>query len=281
MGYVKLDDAFLDHPKFLEAGPLAGYLAICAIAWSNRNRTDGFIPEVQVKRLASFDELEVVDDGVPVVGSASLWRLAEDLVLAGLWEKVDRGFVIHDYLEWQHSADEIRALSTARAEAGRRGAEARWGSTARANQQQPDANGHGTGDTNGHSNTDGKTMAKECQKEEVRSKEQTPMASKLADVRDLFAYWQQRCGHPTSKLTAERRRKIEARLREGYTVAQVRQAIDGAARAAFVNDNGKRFDDIELICRNGTKLEDFMGRAGSNGSVSSAELGERLRGGAA
>lgn len=77
---------------------------------------------------------------------------------------------------------------------------------------------------------------------------------------ECFAYWQEKCNHQTAKPSKDRLSKIEARLRDGYTVADIRQAIDGAARGAFVNDKGKRFDDIELICRAGSKLEDFMGR---------------------
>lgn len=82
-----------------------------------------------------------------------------------------------------------------------------------------------------------------------------------AATRDLFAYWQERCDHTQAKLTADRKTKIAARLREGYSPDQIRLAIDGAARAAYVNDAGKRFDDIELICRTGSKLEDFITRA--------------------
>lgn len=276
MGYVKIDDAFPDHGKFLEAGPLAGYLALCAIAWSNRNRTDGFIPAVQVKRLASFDELEVVDDGVPVLGDANPWRLAEDLVLAGLWEKVERGYQIHDYLDHQNSAAEIIELSTARAEAGRKGAEARWGGTARADQPPSDGKAHG--------NRNGNSMANECQKEEGRTNEKPPLPSELGAVASrLFSHWQQACGHPTARFTRDRRSKVEARLREGYAEQQIQRAIDGAAQAAFVNDAGKRFDDLELICRSGSKVEDFIGRAGlaNNRPKSSLELAAEIHGGAA
>lgn len=85
--------------------------------------------------------------------------------------------------------------------------------------------------------------------------------SDRARARELFDLWRERCAHATAKYTDERKRKIEARLKEGYTVEQITLAIDGAARAAFVNDAGKRFDDIELICRNGSKLESFMERA--------------------
>lgn len=82
-------------------------------------------------------------------------------------------------------------------------------------------------------------------------------------IKPLFIYWKERCNHPHAKLTSERQRRIRARLDEGYSEEQVRKAIDGAARAAFVNEQGKRFDDIELICRNGSKLESFMERAES------------------
>lgn len=91
-----------------------------------------------------------------------------------------------------------------------------------------------------------------------------------AVIRELFAYWQQRCGHPQAKLTADRRGKVKARLREGYTAEQIRAAIDGAAEAPFVGDNGKRYDDLELICRKGSKVEDFIER-GKKGTAEKAD----------
>lgn len=80
-------------------------------------------------------------------------------------------------------------------------------------------------------------------------------------VRRLFAYWQTQCDHARAKPTQDRLTKIRARLREGYTEADIRRAIDGAATAAYETD-GRRFDDISLICRNGAKLESFIARAG-------------------
>lgn len=94
------------------------------------------------------------------------------------------------------------------------------------------------------------------------------MASKLADspnhkasVDEIFTYWQSRCDHPGAKLTAERKTKIIGRLKDGYSVDQIKTAIDGCASSRFhrgENENGKRYDDIELICRNGSKLENFI-----------------------
>lgn len=83
-----------------------------------------------------------------------------------------------------------------------------------------------------------------------------------AEVKELFAYWQETCDHPRAKLGEKRKKVILARLRDGYTVQQIQTAIDGAARHAF-EKAGKRYDDIELICRDEVKLESFMERAGA------------------
>jgi hypothetical protein len=100
---------------------------------------------------------------------------------------------------------------------------------------------------------------------EVEEEEEDKSTTNRAELRSaasgLFAYWQEKCGHPAAKLTADRRSSIQTRLKEGYTADQIRQAIDGAAKAPYVNDQGKRFDDVELICRSGSKLEDFIERA--------------------
>lgn len=76
---------------------------------------------------------------------------------------------------------------------------------------------------------------------------------------ELFRYWARECDHATAKPTPDRITKVLARLREGYSAAEIRKAIDGAKHDAYETE-GKRFDDLELICRNGTKLEDFIQR---------------------
>lgn len=115
--------------------------------------------------------------------------------------------------------------------------------------------------------------AAQAQQPEERTKNgRAPVVDdEMRTVTDLFEHWQRRCNHPTAKPTRERRQKVAARLREGYTAEQIRAAIEGAATGAFVNDAGKRFDDLELICRTGSKLESFIDRAApppaSNGTV--------------
>jgi hypothetical protein len=112
MGWIRIDDAFLDHPKFLEAGPLAGFLNIAAIAWSNRNLTDGFIPRRQVPRLVNFDGFAHhlwSGDASGGGEDADAMGLARELVQLGLWEEVPGGYRIHDYHDWQQTREQILA----------------------------------------------------------------------------------------------------------------------------------------------------------------------------
>jgi hypothetical protein len=172
MGWIKLDDRFLDHPKFLEAGPLAGYLHIAAIAWSNQNRTDGLIPWAQAERLVNWHGASVTarmdehirDDDVRARPADGL-GLAMRLVEVGLWEHTPNGdFAIHDYLEHQNSAAEIEALSGKRSVAGKKGANARW------QNGKPDSNGVASA-----SQADSKAMPEgRSKKEEVEKTASSP-----------------------------------------------------------------------------------------------------------
>jgi hypothetical protein len=89
-------------------------------------------------------------------------------------------------------------------------------------------------------------------------------------VERLFDYWREACRHPNSKLTADRFDSVRAALERGYTEEQIRRAIDGAAFDPFItrrrNGTAKRHDDIELICRDGKRLEEFACKAPASGA---------------
>jgi hypothetical protein len=112
--------------------------------------------------------------------------------------------------------------------------------------------------------------------EEVPNGKERP--KKTPPVAVVFSHWQKVLNHPNAKLTEERRRAINARLGEGYTVDDLMTAIDGCARSAFhlgENDTGQRYDDLTLICRNGSKLESFIalkGRKGNGRARTQAEM---------
>lgn len=125
MLWVKLDCAYYDHAKFLRAGPLAEVLWVRALAWANRNRTresDGLVPVEVVHRLGAFCSRLTIDGD-----SVSPLDLADALVREGLWLPVAGGWAIHDYTEYQRTLDELDELAEKRSDAGRKGAESRWG----------------------------------------------------------------------------------------------------------------------------------------------------------
>lgn len=88
-------------------------------------------------------------------------------------------------------------------------------------------------------------------------------------VIDVFEYWRERTGRgQSSKLTSDRETKIRARICEGYTVEQCKQAIDGCMSSPFhtgQNDTGTVYTDITLIFRGGAKLEEFAAMATKSG----------------
>ena len=78
----------------------------------------------------------------------------------------------------------------------------------------------------------------------------------------VFAYWQKIFDHSRSKLTKDRKAKIRTRLNEGYSINDLKRTIDGCKASSYHmgdNDQGKIYDSIELLFRNGDKVEQFWG----------------------
>lgn len=90
MGWVRIDDSFYDHPGHAGLDLAAWGLWAWSLAWSNRNLTDGHIPLAVVKRM------DPVGDATGALIASSRWDLADEVV------------VVHDFLEYQPSAEQIR-----------------------------------------------------------------------------------------------------------------------------------------------------------------------------
>lgn len=108
---------------------------------------------------------------------------------------------------------------------------------------------------------------------EPKIKSTVPPSGETATV---FAYWQQAMNHPQAKLDAKRDRAIKARLKDGYTVEQLCKAVDGCKLSPHhmgKNDTSTVYDDIELICRDGPKVDKFIGWV-ERGPVLQSQLGE-------
>lgn len=107
MAWVKLDDQARQHRKILAAGPVGAWLWVCGLMYCNSQKArDGFVPEA----------------AVPVLYPVPGWRReAARLVSVGLWERVEGGYLVHDYHEYQPTAEEAERQRAQKALAGRAG----------------------------------------------------------------------------------------------------------------------------------------------------------------
>jgi len=114
MAWVRIDDSYGRNPKILSAGPLCRDLYILALCWCNNQLSDGYIPASILYTLSP--------------GLRAADKVAGRLVELGLWHKVDGGYYIHDYTEYQPTKEQVmaqRRASAARQERSRSRRESR------------------------------------------------------------------------------------------------------------------------------------------------------------
>ena len=109
MAWARIDDKFLDNPKVRKAGKEATYLYISALIYSSSELTEGFIGDECLGLVAfkGFVQKEKTH--------------ANKLVECGLWFRVDGGYQINDYLEYNPTKAEIEQARAKKAAAGRKG----------------------------------------------------------------------------------------------------------------------------------------------------------------
>lgn len=108
MAWAKLDDSFFRHRKARAAGKDGRALFVASLCWCGAQLSNGHIGTADLQLLAAEAEVR---------GTATARRLVD----AGLWEEVDDGWVVHDYLDWNLPAEAELEKRRARAEAGRKG----------------------------------------------------------------------------------------------------------------------------------------------------------------
>lgn len=118
MPWVRIDDAYADHPKLAAVGPLGQALWLAGLAYCNRNLTDGFIPWAASQSLLAWQYLEPPKNGlrrrmtIGVGSGLSGEDVTTDYVIellldVGLWESMDDGYYVHDYPDYQPSKAEV------------------------------------------------------------------------------------------------------------------------------------------------------------------------------
>lgn len=135
MPWVKVSDSFYDHPKFADLTALGIAAWVIGLAYCNRNLTDGRIPKAFARRCLNTDGLCLgisygpVADHAPDVRptrTSGAARVASpehgirELLDAGLWRDEGSCYVVHDYHDYQPSAEDVlRERASARARVNR------------------------------------------------------------------------------------------------------------------------------------------------------------------
>ena len=91
--WVRIDDHVPHHPKFTKAGAMASWLWVCGNCYCNKYLTDGFIEEAALPTLGNVPNVR---------------QHAAKLVMAGLWERVEHGYQVHDFHDHNPRAEQIK-----------------------------------------------------------------------------------------------------------------------------------------------------------------------------
>jgi len=101
---------------------------------------------------------------------------------------------------------------------------------------------------------------------QTNTKETPPSAAVSVDGDysfQIFIYWcKVMCKDVNERFTPKAERAVQARLKEGYSVEDIKQAIDGCAGTDFymgrLPGKPKKHNRLDLICRDKEKLDDFI-----------------------
>ena len=99
MAWTRIDGLFLKNGKIQRAGVYGMALYLSGLIYCNQALTDGFIDEGLLNGLCG--------DSYQTPNRKSAGRLVE----LGLWEKVKDGYLVHDFLEFNRSKEDIEKLN--------------------------------------------------------------------------------------------------------------------------------------------------------------------------
>jgi uncharacterized protein YdaU (DUF1376 family) len=105
VAWIRVESSVARNKKFVKAGPAASWLWVCGLAYCQEGLTDGFIPT----------------EALEYLGVKHPRKMAVQLVLACLWDAVEGGWQVHDYLDENRSAAEVQAIKAERRAAGAEG----------------------------------------------------------------------------------------------------------------------------------------------------------------
>ena len=187
--WFKVDDSFFSNPKTAMLSDGATALWLRSGSWSAQQLTDGFIPSRMVPMFRGSDDS------------------VRELCDVGLWERDEErdGYRFHDWSDYQPDGEEVDALRKKRSEAGKRGANRRWGKPENGKNGKTDGKCHSKPMANAWQ-TDGKSMANSCPvpvpvPDKKEKEEYSSSFSKEIGVKDFGE--SQECGETDRTLAVE------------------------------------------------------------------------------
>lgn len=195
MVWVRMDDGFDEHPKVLGLSDKAFRAHVSAMCYCARRLTDGVVPTARIKA-----------------------RQARELIEAGLMSEQEGGYLIHDWLDFNPSKEQVESKRIKRQEAGRRGGKAKANRLA-----------------NARASAKAKSKQSSAPYPEpepfASTKQEPPKPPKggsrvpTADIDAVIAHY--RRYHPRARGDKKARAKIADRLKDKFSVADLQLAIDG------------------------------------------------------
>lgn len=143
--WFKVDDSFYSNPKTAMLSDGATALWLRSGSWSAQQLTGGFVPARMVPMFRGSD------DSVRELCDAGLWA----------YDEQKDGYQFHDWSDYQPDGEEVDALRKKRSEAGKRGANRRWGKPENGKNGKTDGKCHSKPMANAWQ-TDGKSLANSC-----------------------------------------------------------------------------------------------------------------------
>ena len=106
--------------------------------------------------------------------------------------------------------------------------------------------------------------AKRAPRRKVRLKVNHGSQTEYGPSDVVFQAWQEIMQHPRAKLDKKLRTLIQDRVADGFTVADLCDAIKGCSNSPYhmgVNEGKTRYDSLELILRNAAHVNKFLALA--------------------
>lgn len=187
--WFKVDDSFYSNPKTAMLSDGATALWLRSGSWSAQQLTGGFVPVRMVPMFRGSD------DSVRELCDAGLWA----------YDEQKDGYQFHDWSDYQPDGEEVDALRKKRSEAGKRGANRRWGKPENGKNGKTDGKCHSKPMANAWQ-TDGKSMANSCPvpvpvPDKKEKEEYSSSFSKETGVKDFGESWE--CGETDKTLAVE------------------------------------------------------------------------------